>query len=251
MTQLNATTGGGAGPGMNESRERERDIERLATLIGRKAWAELRADLRHREAPDLAVLLTELGKKDRVLLFRMLPRPAASDVMARLEPQSRDELLRELTDGETRRLLADLSPDDRTELLSEIPGEATQRLLNLLGPDDLREARLLLGYPEDSVGRLMTPDYVAVRPEWTIARSLDHFRARGWSSRGGRELATVVAAAMLAIVVTTNLIGVLVPFLLAKLRIDPAVASSPLIASVSDVTCLTIYFFLAGRLLGA
>jgi magnesium transporter len=51
-----------------------------------------------------------------------------------------------------------MHPDDRTQLLGELPGLATQRLLNLQLPDELREARWLLGYPEESVGRLMTPE---------------------------------------------------------------------------------------------
>jgi magnesium transporter len=49
-----------------------------------------------------------------------------------------------------------MHPDDRTQLLGELPGQATQRLLNLLSPDDLKEARWLLGYPEASVGWLLT-----------------------------------------------------------------------------------------------
>ncbi|MGE5543873.1 MAG: magnesium transporter, partial [Bacillota bacterium] len=79
-------------------------------------------------------------------------------------------------------LLADLRPDDRTTLFEELPGQVTQRLLNLLSPEDLREARFLLGYPEFSVGRLMTPDYVAVRPEWTVAQALEHCRVKGKKS---------------------------------------------------------------------
>ncbi|MGI6643444.1 MAG: CBS domain-containing protein [Bacillota bacterium] len=55
----------------------------------------------------------------------------------------------------------------------------TQKLLNLLSPEDLREARQLLGYPEGSVGRLMTPDYVAVRPNWTVEEAMQHIRKKG------------------------------------------------------------------------
>jgi len=72
-----------------------------------------------------------------------------------------------------------MRPDDRTELLEELPGKVTQRLLNLLKPEDMEEARMLLGYPEGSVGRLMTPDYVAVRPSWTVSQALLHVRRRG------------------------------------------------------------------------
>ncbi len=126
--------------------------------------------------PDIVDLLLNLDKRDRVLFFRALPNDLATDVLASLDSETTDKLLIELTDHETRTLLANLSPDDRTYLLGELPGQVTQRLLNLLSPEDLREARSLLGYPEDSVGRLMTPDYVAVRREWTIQEALDHIR---------------------------------------------------------------------------
>ena len=126
--------------------------------------------------PDLADLLQVLEKPERVLLFRILPRELGSEVFAYLETSEKDALLKDLTDEETRRLLAGLEPDDRTQLLEELPGRVTQRLLNLLNPDDRAEARQLLGYPEGSVGRLMNPDYVAVRPDWTVGRALEHIR---------------------------------------------------------------------------
>ncbi|HBK53322.1 MAG TPA: magnesium transporter, partial [Syntrophomonas wolfei] len=89
---------------------------------------------------------------------------------------------KDLTNEETRYLLTNLPPDDRTTLFEELPGQVTQRLLNLLNPDDLKEARLLLGYPEESVGRLMTPDYVAVRPQWTIQEAINHIRLKARNS---------------------------------------------------------------------
>src|SRR5690606_34698421 len=118
----------------------------------------------------------------RVLFYRSLPRHLAAEAFAYLEPNNQDELLRALSDEETRHLLANLNPDDRTHLLEELPGQVTQRMLNLLTPDDLREARWLLGYPEDSVGRVMTPDYVAVRQDWTVDQAIRHIRRAGKKS---------------------------------------------------------------------
>ena len=132
--------------------------------------------------PDIASLLIGLGKSDRVILFRVLPRPVATKVFAYLEKEDRNALLKDLTNEETRYLLTDLRPDDRTALFEELPGQVTQRLLNLLSPEDLIEARLLLGYPEESVGRLMTPEYVAVKPQWTIQEAINHIRLKARNS---------------------------------------------------------------------
>ena len=133
-------------------------------------------------APDLADLLTELPAHDRAMAFRALPTDVARSTFANLTASDRDALLAALTDDETRSLLDALAPDDRTLLLHELPGEVTQRLLNLLSPERLERARGLLGFPPESVGRLMTPDYVAIRPEWTVAEALAHLRARGHES---------------------------------------------------------------------
>ena len=151
-------------------------------LIAQRKWGALRELLANVPAPDIADLLRELDKPERVLLFSALPREPSSEVFAELEPGDKDQLLRALTDEETRHLLADLPPDDRTELFEDLPGQVTQRLLNLLSPEDLAEVRQLLGYPEGSVGRLMTPDYVAVRPGWTIGQAVEHIRRRGRAS---------------------------------------------------------------------
>ena len=157
-------------------------IDTVTTLIEQRRLGELAALLRDRHASDVVDLLRQLGRPERALVFRLLPRPLAVDVLSSLDAGERDALLKDLTDEETRQLLAGLSPDDRTYILEELPGPVVQRMLNLLGPEDLREARQLLGYPEDSVGRLMTPDYVALRPEWTVAEALEHVRARGRES---------------------------------------------------------------------
>jgi magnesium transporter len=151
-------------------------------LLARRDWAGIRRLLSDWPPPAMADLLLALEKPDRVMLFRALPRDRAADVFAHLDPDQKDALVTELTDDEIRNVLAELEPDDRTTLLSELPGQVTQRLLNLLNPDDRSEARWLLGYPSDSVGRLMTPDYVAVRPEWTVRQAIDHVRLHGRDS---------------------------------------------------------------------
>lgn len=153
--------------------------EGVLTLIHERRWHELRDALAGLVAPEIADLLESLEPADRMLLFRALPRPQQSEVFAYLEDPQQNELIRNLTNEDARAVLAGMTPDDRTALLEELPAEVTQRLLALLSPDDLKEARTLLGYPEESVGRLMTPDAVAIRPEWTIQQAIDHIRTHG------------------------------------------------------------------------
>lgn len=132
--------------------------------------------------PEIADLLIGLDKAEQILVYRALPRQRAADVFSYLEPQDQDSLLTALTDADTRALLANLNPDDRTALLQELPATVTRRLLQLLSPEDLMEARQLLGYPEESVGRLMTPEYIRLRAEWTVEQALAHVRKFGRDS---------------------------------------------------------------------
>ena len=132
--------------------------------------------------PQIADLLIQLEKAEQILVFRALPRQRAADVFSYLEPQDQDSLLAALTDADTRSLLANLNPDDRTSLLQELPATVTRKLMQLLSLEDLAEARQLLGYPEESVGRLMTPEYIRVRAEWTVEQALAHVRKFGRDS---------------------------------------------------------------------
>jgi magnesium transporter len=154
-------------------------IEKIKNMIIQREWVGLRESVTNLPAPDVAALLMSLEKVERILLFRLLPRHLSSEVFSYLESKDKDVLLKDLTDEEARQILSDLSPDDRIDFFEELPGIAIQRLLNLLSPEDRKETLQLLGYPEESVGRLMNPDYVAVRPDWTIGMALEHIRKKG------------------------------------------------------------------------
>nr|WP_274521867.1 magnesium transporter [Halorhodospira halochloris] len=156
----------------------EEIVEQLRPLFEGRRWKEVREKVEDFPAQDIAELILRLDKSQRIFLFKLLPRPRAAEVFSYLSAENQDGLLQDMTDHETRELVAGLTPDDRTALFQELPAEATQRLLELLPPGAQREARALLGYPAESVGRLMTPDYIAVRPDWTVSRSLQHIRSQ-------------------------------------------------------------------------
>jgi magnesium transporter len=85
-------------------------------------------------------------------------------------------MLKALGSEEVAQILNDIEPDDRTALLQELPAAATQKLLNLLLPEERKVATDLLGYPKDSIGRRMTPRYVAIQQNWTVAEVLAELR---------------------------------------------------------------------------
>ena len=151
-------------------------------MLRARDYARLRDMLRNRHASEVAALLTALSVEDQVVVFRVLPRKDAAAVFEYLSQDAKEALLKAMAQEDVAELLNNMAPDDRTLFLEELPAEATRQLLALLTPAERAVALTLLGYPEKSVGRLMTPHYVAVREHWTVREVLDYVRAHGQDS---------------------------------------------------------------------
>lgn len=157
-------------------------IPEIKELLAQKNWLELRELLLEIPEPDISDLVQELDDSQRIVILRLLPKNMLAEVFTHLDAKVKQDVLKAITEDETRAILAEMPPDDRTEFLEELPGQAIQKMVNLLSAEDRKEALQLLGYPEESVGRLMTPDYVAIRPEWTVEEALAHVRQKGMDS---------------------------------------------------------------------
>src|SRR5262249_49951996 len=132
--------------------------------------------VRNRPPSDLAAAFADLTVEDQVVTFRVLPRKLAAATFEYLSHESQQTLLKAMAQEDVAGLLNNMAPDDRTMFLEELPATATQQLLALLTPEERTVAVTLLGYPENSIGRLMTPDYIAVREHWTVQQVLDYVR---------------------------------------------------------------------------
>jgi len=134
--------------------------------------------LMNRPAPEIAGLIEDLADgADRLQVFLQVPADQAAEVFAYLPVEDQRALAEQLSEAALREVLAGLSVDDRAALFSTLDADQVQPLFDLLEPDDLRRTRDLLAFPESSVGRRMSPDYLAVMADWTIGRALAHFRA--------------------------------------------------------------------------
>ncbi len=147
-----------------------------------KDFAGLRELTRNWRAGDLADVMEPLSAEKEAIVFRLLPREQAAAVFTYLPEERQNQLLRAMGHKQVASMLNAMPPDDRTRLLEELPAEATQQLLNSLSARERTVASQLLGYGEHSVGRLMTPDFVRIRPQWTISRALQHIRQYGVDS---------------------------------------------------------------------
>ncbi len=148
----------------------------LKELIQRRDFNGLRDILCTFPAADVAEIFYDLPPGDEAVLLRLLPRELAADVFEYLPLEDQEKLLHALGSEQVAQILNDIAPDDRTALLQELPAAATQKLLNLLSPEERKVATDLLGYPKNSIGRRMTPRYVAIQQNWTVAEVLAELR---------------------------------------------------------------------------
>jgi len=151
----------------------------IKSLIDERKLSTLKEVLSDWSPADIAELIAELTENEQAVVFRVLPHDLAADTFEYLEFDMQVTLLKAMGKEEVASILNEMSPDDRTALLEDLPSSAARQMMMLLSAEERQIARTLLGYPEDSVGRLMTPDYLAVKPEWTIEVVLNYIRKNG------------------------------------------------------------------------
>ena len=154
----------------------------IKTLIDGRNFGALRELFREWPSADVADVILDLPEDEQVIIFRVLPAALAADVFEYIGIEEQQKLLRAMAHEQVVAILNEMSPDDRTALLEELPSAAARQLIRLLTPEERRVATALLGYPEDSVGRLMTPDFIQVKEDWTVQHVLDYVRQFGRDS---------------------------------------------------------------------
>lgn len=151
-------------------------IIELTALLNLDRDKDLAEKLEEMAVQDIATAMSQVEPDDRLKILRALPEERQTDAFSYLSHNTQREVIAELRPPEARKILRELVPDDRTSFLESLEAEELESCLKLLAPDDLKQSLKLLGYPEESVGRLMTTRFVSVQPDWTVARALDHIR---------------------------------------------------------------------------
>jgi len=155
--------------------------EQFEALIATEDKLEIKAFLNHQNISDVAELVYEYEDYAAQIIGSMSIHRAAS-VFKILDTPLQKFIIQELPPFKTAELLNDLPADDRTAFLEELPSNVVKEFIKMLEPEERKVTLSLLGYPESSVGRLMTPDYIAVNSDWNIQEVLDHIREVGKES---------------------------------------------------------------------
>jgi magnesium transporter len=155
--------------------------EQFLEIVQSEDVLHIREFLNNQNISDVAELINDFPDYESQIIANMSTHRAASTFKI-LDFPTQKRIIQELPAFKTAELLNDLSADDRTSFLEELPSEVVKELIKTLDPEERKITLSLLGYPESSVGRLMTPDYIAVHKDWTVKEVIEHIREVGKDS---------------------------------------------------------------------
>ena len=157
----------------------------IKVLMDSKDYKGLRDLLASIEVADISEIFDDLELSYSIALFRMAPKDRRTEVFSFLSFDKQQNMLARLPQQVVANILNEMEPVDRTQLLEDLPEDVRSKKISLLEPDERIMAWQLLSYPEDSIGRLMSPEFVAVNHNMTVIEALDHIR---WNSEKIREI---------------------------------------------------------------
>ncbi|MCL2626403.1 MAG: magnesium transporter [Cystobacterineae bacterium] len=155
----------------------------LEQMLANKEFGLVRETLEDLHPADIAEVLEEMPRESSALIFRIMPRNQATEVFEYLPVEEQSHIVRTFGTKALAAMLNEMAPDDRMRLFEELPAGVTRQALATLSPSELEVARELMGYPEESAGRYMTPEYLTLGPDMTAEEALAHIRIHG----AGRE----------------------------------------------------------------
>ena len=148
-------------------------------LLSAREFKAVRSILNVMNAVDIASILSELEDKELVLAFRLIPKDKAADVFANMNNTVQTNLVEMFTEKELKAILDELFLDDTVDMLEELPANLVTRILNAVDKDTRAQINVILNYPEDSAGSIMTTEYVSFKKTMTVAQALSHIKETG------------------------------------------------------------------------
>ena len=141
---------------------------------------EIKEIIRQSHHEDVASMISRLENvHDKVVVYRLVPTSKSLDVFESLDPEEQQQILSELSNVASKRLLNEMAPDERTELLEELPATLVKKFINMLSIEERRMAVAILGYPENSAGRLITSEFVQLYEFMSVQDAFEHIRKVG------------------------------------------------------------------------
>lgn len=151
----------------------------LEDMIRDERLRDLRTSLDALSTGDVVDFLERLGVKDRAVTFRLLPKDTAVEVLDMLDQSLQREIIEGLQDVDVAHFFESLDPDDRVRLMDEMPASVARKMMRHLDPRERSLTNIVLGYPEGTIGRQMSPEFVALPERWTVSQAMEKVRRSG------------------------------------------------------------------------
>src|SRR3989449_5740564 len=164
--------------------ETARSVETVQALLERGDRRRLVDLLTAAHPADVAALLRDLPLEAQVTVFRLLSAQRAGEVLSELDDQTLLQLVQALDQLEVSRILDEMPPDHAAEVVEELPPAQAESLLEMMKEEQSEDVQELLEYPEDTAGRLMSPNAVAVGESATVAEAIEQIRKSAPEGRG-------------------------------------------------------------------
>ena len=153
--------------------------ETIKNLLKNKKYATLRDILTTMNPVDIAAIFEEIQNEKMPVLYRLLPKDTAADAFVEMDEETQEFLIHSLSDTELKEVLDDMFLDDVVDMIEEMPANVVKRILRQSTPEDRKQINMLLKFPEDSAGSIMTTELVILRPDMTAEEAIKRIRRTG------------------------------------------------------------------------
>ena len=190
----------------------DEDVQKVLDLLQEKSYFKARDEiLKHNEVDISEILeevLEELGLEKTIVIFRMLPKDVSVEVFSYLPSDDQVAIVQGITDREISYIIEELDFDDKIDVLEELPANIVDKILEKTPKEERRLINTFLNYPDTCAGSLMTPDYISLQENMTVAEALAHIKQEGMDSetvytcyvkKEGRKLDGIVSLRSLVI----------------------------------------------------
>ena len=150
--------------------------EKITELLCARRYGELQRAIAPLHAADAAEIFNEIPSEQQTRFFRLLPKDAASELFVLIDNEAKERIISSFSDSELSGMLSELYLDDTVDIIEEMPANVVKRILRNSSPEDRERINELLGYPRDSAGTIMTPEYVRLVADMTVEAALKHLR---------------------------------------------------------------------------
>ncbi|AFZ52191.1 magnesium transporter [Cyanobacterium aponinum] len=163
----------------NDSRHELRELvsSQLQILLEQNNLEGVKALLLPVQPVDIAEAIESLPSQMQLIAFRLLNKTEAIDVYEHLDYTVQQSLIEQFKRQEVIDIVDKMSPDDRAHLFDELPASVVSRILEQLSPEERQATNLILGYEEDTAGRIMTPEYISLKQNLTVEQTLEKIRS--------------------------------------------------------------------------